>query len=569
MSLMCHRLIRNVAAEPFLYARSFQHHIRFSSGMASKDRSYEDAIKLLDTLQSNRAIVSSISNTSKDMNLHAIPEMLEWTRKAGYEAGDFSKHGLKCIHVAGTKGKGSVCAMIDSILRRYRYEDGDNGVVPGNTKQKALGKIGLYTSPHLMTVRERIQIDGSPISEILFARYFFELWDRFADAASASDTPHPNPTSSETKPGYFRYLTIMALHTFMKEGVESAIIECGIGGEHDSTNILPAEAVTATAITKLGIDHVGILGDTVDKIAWHKAGIMKRGVPSFTVPQLEEAQFVLESRAKEKYAELKVVNRHSGFNDGTIELGAEGEFQKDNASLAMAVSASHLQALGFEDVPSPSELLSSQQPIPGQFLEGLKSMKLAGRCEVVVTGNITWFIDGAHTVDSIKETGLWYASKVTRATEEEVAPDTKSMLIFNQQDRDPKALIVTLLQSISDFRWKSFTFAAFCTNTPFKSEAIKKGDKDLSQQESASKYYSLLDCNQLCMEYASIEEAVELVHRVSKDEERFFVLVTGSLHLVGGLMKVLEQQRSTRERELQKPPEPKIGIKRYYHKRTD
>ncbi|KAB8302805.1 hypothetical protein EYC80_006150 [Monilinia laxa] len=531
------RLLRMVAAEPFLCARSFQHHVRFASRMAPKGRSYKNAVALLNTLQSNRAIVSSISNTSNNMNLYAIPEMLEWTRKAGYEASDFSRRGLKCIHVAGTKGKGSVCAMVDNILRQYRCEQSEIGVVLGNVKKKGLGKIGLYTSPHLMTVRERIRIDGSPISEPLFARYFFELWDRFSDAASASTTPHPDPTSSETKPGYFRYLTIMALHTFMEEGVESAIIECGIGGEYDSTNILPAEAVTTTAITKLGIDHVGMLGDTIDKITWHKAGIMKNGVPSFTVPQLQDAQSVLESRAKEKDVTLEVVNRYSGFDDGTIELGADGEFQKDNASLAMAVSASHLQSLGIQDIPTTSELLSLQQPIPDQFLQGLKTIKWAGRCQVVVTGNITWFIDGAHTVDSIKETGFWYTSKIKA----EGAHPPNSMLIFNQQDRHPKPLIQTLLNSIQIDGWGIFTFAAFCANTPFKSEVVN-GAKNLVQQRLASELYKLVDRNPCCVECTSIEEAVEVARRVAEDQEQFFVLVTGSLHLVGGLMKVLEQQ---------------------------
>lgn len=520
--------------------------------MASKGRSYEDAIALLDTLQSNRTIVSSISNTSKDMNMYAIPEMLEWVRKAGYDSSDFSKRGLKCIHVAGTKGKGSVCAMIDNILRQYRCEGGESEVAPEDAEKKGLGKIGLYTSPHLMTVRERIRIDGSPISEALFARYFFELWDRFSDdAASTSTNPHPNLTSSQTKPGYFRYLTIMALHIFMKEGVESAIIECGIGGEYDSTNILPAEAVTATAITKLGIDHVGMLGETINKIAWHKAGIMKKGVVSFTVPQLHEAQCVLESRAKEKGVTLNVVNRHSGFDEGTIELGAEGEFQKDNASLAMAVSASHLQNIGIRDVPHPSQLLACQTPIPAKFLEGLKTIRWAGRCQVMKIGNITWFMDGAHTVDSIKETGLWYTSKIKQAAAKGASPSS-SMLIFNQQDRDPRILIQTLFDNIQSDKEGLFKSAAFCTNTPFKSEVSDQEVHDLSQQKIASKYYSSLNCDSKFTEYTSIEEAIELAHKVSKYEGQLFVLVTGSLHLVGGLMKVLEQQ-SKKKREIQKP----------------
>ncbi|PQE06099.1 folylpolyglutamate synthase protein [Rutstroemia sp. NJR-2017a BBW] len=499
-------------------------------------RSYADALALLDKLQSNRMIVSAISDAKQDMNLSAIPEMLDWTRKAGYEVDDFAKRGLRCIHVAGTKGKGSVCAMVDNILRQYRDRESAEG---GMGRGRGIGKIGLYTSPHLMTVRERIRIDGAPISETLFARYFFELWDRFTQAA--------DPASFETKPGYFRYLTIMALHTFLEEGVESAIIECGIGGEYDSTNILPPEAVTVSAITKLGIDHVGMLGDTVDKIAWHKAGIMKTGVPSFTCSQVPEAQAVLEKRAVEKGVELRVVGRYAGFEDGSIELGAEGDFQKDNASLATAVASSHLRYLGIKNIPPPSEISTS---IPDEFRLALKTIKWPGRCEVIVDNNIDWLIDGAHTPDSILQTRLWWNSKLQQAREQARRP-TKTILIFNQQDRDPGPLLQILLryeartEALYPFMNRGmFTFAAFCTNNPFKGKGIGMGE--LKQQNIAAKAYTMLDRNQLTMEYASVEEAVELVRRVAVDEERVFVLCTGSLHLVGGLMKVLEREKMRR-----------------------
>jgi folylpolyglutamate synthase len=526
------------------------------------ERSYADALALLDKLQSNRAIVSNISDAKRDMNLDAIPEMLDWTRKAGYEVADFSKRGLRCIHVAGTKGKGSVCAMVDNILRQYRDRRGEDA---GAMKEPAergmgIGKIGLYTSPHLMTVRERIRIDGAPISETLFARYFFEIWDRFTRAAAAASTttttPHIDPASFETKPGYFRYLTIMALHTFIEEGVESAIIECGIGGEYDSTNILPAEAVTVSAITKLGIDHVGMLGDTVDRIAWHKAGIMKTGVPAFTVEQVPEAQTVLERRAAEKGVELSVVGRYAGFDDGSIELGAEGEFQRDNASLATAVASSHLRSLGLENVPPPSEISST---LPDEFRLGLKTIKWPGRCEVIVEDNIDWLIDGAHTVDSISQTRFWYNSKLQQALDEG-RPPSKTMLIFNQQDRNPVPLLQVLLRhearSVAHRYQRQyprmnlgmFIFAAFCRNTPFTEdiERMREGQEEedvLKQQKIASRFYTHMDRNQLVMEYESVEEAVEMARRIAVDEERVFVLCTGSLHLVGGLMKVLEREK--------------------------
>ena len=526
-------------------------------------RRYADAIALLETLQSNRAIVSSISDASRDINQDAIPEMLDWTRKAGYEAEDFARQGLRCIHVAGTKGKGSVCVMIENMLLQYRPDD-PGGSAFVNRKRMGLGKIGLYTSPHLVTVRERIRIDGMPISEELFTRYFFELWDRFSNAASNSAPPHPHPLSSETKPGYFRYLTLLAFHAFIKEGIETAIVECGIGGEYDSTNILPPEAVTASAITRLGIDHVGMLGDTVEKIAWHKAGIMKKGVPTFTIAQLPEAQAVLEKRAVEKDAMLNIVQRLPALDNGDVKLGMDGDYQKDNASLAISVAASHLRTLGtVEDIPSPGGISTSSTQLPEKFIHGLETATWQGRWQVRKEGNIEWYIDGAHTVDSIQATAHWYKNKVL-AAKEEANPPTATMLIFNQQDRDASPLIRTLLTTLQQGSDPShfinrkgygrtklgvfpnivqqvFTYAAFCTNTPFRNE-INEKELDLGVQEQMAKLYKLIDGNSLNVVYGSIEEAVELARRVAEGDERVLVLITGSLYLVGGLLKVLEKQ---------------------------
>ena len=178
---------------------------------------------------------------------------------------------MKPIHVAGTKGKGSTSAFIASILAQYTSSE----------PHSKPSKIGLYTSPHLRFVRERIQINNEPISEELFAKYFFEVWDRLEAAAKSDDTPQDEPT----KPVYFRYLTLMALHAYLKEGVDTAVIECGIGGEFDSTNILVKP--TVTAVTSLGIDHTAVLGSTLPEIAWHKAGIFKHDSIAFTAPQKE------------------------------------------------------------------------------------------------------------------------------------------------------------------------------------------------------------------------------------------------------------------------------------------
>ncbi|KAH7342423.1 Mur ligase [Rhexocercosporidium sp. MPI-PUGE-AT-0058] len=497
--------------------------LRFSTTKTNTadQRTYAQAIKLLDSLQSNRAITSSIATTPSDMNLNAIPEMLEWTRKAGYQPKNLAAPGLKYIHVAGTKGKGSVSVMLENILLQY-WKD--------RTGPEALGRIGLYTSPHLIHVRERIRIDGSPISEALFTRYFYELWDRFSSAAEGPD--------SKTKPGYFRYLTLLAFHTFIQEGVGTAIVECGIGGEYDSTNILPQEAVTACAITSLGVDHKGMLGETIEEIAWHKAGIMKAGVPTFSVEQLPEAQVVLKKRASEKGVDLAVVKRMPVIEE--LRLGLEGDFQKDNASLAVVVAASHLKTLGLSDISTETEL-------PEQFTSGLETAVWPGRCQYIVNGNIDWMVDGAHTLESIAATSAWFQERYAIARSSE-KPPTATMLIFNQQDRDARGLLRHLITSIQTWylQGRLFTYAAFCTNRPFK--VLDGGGEvvDVELQDDLAKLYMSLNSNPLHMTYASVEEAVDLAYTVSEGDEKLLVLVTGSLHLAGAVLQVLEKKANVR-----------------------
>lgn len=509
----------------------------------SPPRTYTEALKLLDSLQSNRAITASISssNVSAEKNKLAIPEMLEWARRAGCSVEDLAAKGLRCIHVAGTKGKGSVSVMAENILLQYWRA----GTI--NSAGKPMGRIGTYTSPHLIHVRERIRIDGSPISEALFTRYFYELWDRLSDSAVVG--------AGREKPGYFRYLTLLAFHAFTREGVESAVVECGIGGEHDSTNILPAEAVTASGIASLGIDHKGMLGETIEEIAWHKGGILKKSVPAFSVPQVSEAMAVLEERAVERGTTLTVVERSSALEKDEVKLGLEGEFQKDNASLAIALASSHLTTLG---IPTSSPTSTG---LPGPFIAGLESVSWPARCQYVPDGNTEWFIDGAHTPESLTATAQWFHSRYSLASASP-HPPTATMLIFNQADRDAKPLLTALVTKLRDLagglkvvdgnnvsfqtqylfspRYK-FTYAAFCTNRVWKAGETKAEDLQLQQEMALT--FQKLDGNRLYEVYGSVEEAVDLAYKVSEGElERVLVLVTGSLHLAGGVLEVLEKR---------------------------
>ncbi|KAF6223092.1 hypothetical protein HO173_013305 [Letharia columbiana] len=494
-------------------------------------RTYADAVAALNTLQTNFAIVDAIRNSGKGMNKNSIPEMVEWCRRIGYEPSDFNR--LNAIHIAGTKGKGSTSAFISSMLGQYRF--------PSTRKPERplLRKIGLYTSPHLRYVRERIQINNQPLSEEAFARYFFETWDRLEEAARAKGEP-PDTTA---KPGYFRFLTLMAYHTYMSEGVDTAITECGIGGEYDSTNVLVKP--TVTGITSLGIDHTAMLGNTVEEIAWHKGGIMKASAPCFTAPQPPAAIEVLQKRADEVPTKLHVVGRNPLLED--VKLGLAADFQKINASLAVAIADAHLVALGQEDRKRHDDVL------PPEFIRGLEEVRWPGRCETRREKNMAWHIDGGHTLESIEVAGSWFASQIPPARSRK----RTRILLFNQQTRDANALAKALHRTLASAlqNEQPFTHAVFCTNMTFREEGYRPdlmsmntsaaAAEKLDVQRGLAETWRGIDPQTIVEVKLSIEEAVRWCKDVAGVEKgdaegEVMVLVTGSVHLVGGFLEVLE-----------------------------
>ncbi|KAI9656232.1 MAG: Folylpolyglutamate synthetase [Bathelium mastoideum] len=540
-----------------------------------RERDYKAAIACLNTVQSNFDVVNAIRQSGLGMNKQAIPEMIEWCRKIGYKVcgsplmeslifpglANHPKPGafdsLEPIHIAGTKGKGSTSAMVSSILSQYKAE--------------GVNKVGLYTSPHLRFVRERIQINNEPLSESSFAKYFFEVWDALEDAARKAG--HPDPQDPSTKPVYFRLLTLMALHTYLKEQVDTAIIECGVGGEYDSTNIF--EYPSVTGVTSLGIDHTAMLGDTIEQIAWHKGGIFKEWVPAYTVPQPGNALEVLKQRAKERYTHLYVVEPHPGLNH--IRLGLDAEFQKTNASLAIYLAADYLSRSSLLYCPHPSEL--SSWPLPHEFVRGLEQVRWPGRCEIRREQNLTWYIDGAHTGESIAHTASWFASRLDRPSHQpderpSPSPVARSLakyfrsgslthlpatriLIFNQQTRAAAPLLQTLYTTIcSSLNTRQpFTHVLFCTNMTFRTSGfapdLMSSNVDAEdvvvrrvQWELAAAWREMNPDGADVEVVGTIEEAVMRARALGGTQEgregAAGVLVTGSLHLVGGLIDVLE-----------------------------
>ncbi|KXG52092.1 Folylpolyglutamate synthetase [Penicillium griseofulvum] len=330
----------------------------------------------------------------------------------------------------------------------------------------------------------------------------------------------------------------MAFHVFMREGVDAAIFEVGVGGEVDSTNVIPQPSVTG--ITTLGIDHVATLGDTIDKIAWHKAGIFKTGSPAFTVPQVPSAMEVLYQRAKEKGINLITIAAYPALFD--IGLKPVEDFQRINASLAIRLSLSLLDKLGVQ-------VDLGLETLPKQFTQGLENIVWRGRCETLTTEKQIWHLDGAHTEESLKLASSWFG-RVSKS-QSILSRDTTRVLIFNQQStRDAEALLRTVHSEIYNNCNLSFQYALFCTNVTYKGNAYKvdlvnrnidpKKLENLSLQRRLAKLWHQLDPKTETAELASIEEAIEYAKEIVCDVDKTMILVTGSFHLVGGALSVLE-----------------------------
>ncbi|KAG6004721.1 hypothetical protein E4U21_000812 [Claviceps maximensis] len=526
--------------------------------LVTRSRSYEAALEKLTQLQSNREVTGLFDKTAappaRDLNAAAVPEMLEWLHRAGYSPKDLSR--MRHIHVAGTKGKGSVCAFATAMLREYDV-------------------VGTYTSPHLVSPRERITINGKPLSREVFAAYFFDLWDRFTESAKnrrgwgGEEVAVMGTATAEgpaSKPFFFRFLTILAWHVFLQEGIRSVVMECGIGGEYDATNVLPPEAVSAAVVTHLGVDHVAMLGDTVEQIAWHKAGIFKSGVRAFAVNVKDQAcvMDVLRARAEEKGAVLVEVEEEdveAWAQRTNIKGNLQGGFQKQNQALAFMAVKEHMRGLlaAGLDTSSSSSLLD--EALPDQMARALATASLRGRCEVLLHQGSTWLLDGAHTQDSLEQVAKWAAAQEKRPSADIDAEvedrdvneneHPSLVLLFNQQERDAPALLKTLVEALQREMGKRdvISHAVFTRNELQLPLPLSPGYNHIAVQEGAAAMMKSIcpACRTTVTDnvVSGVEEA-----RKRLGGRRRKVLVTGSLHLVGGVMQVLEPDSALRDVEV-------------------
>lgn len=291
--------------------------------MVSMIKKYDDAINLL----------TSVGKFHISLGLDRMEQILELLGNP--------QEKLNCIHVAGTNGKGSVCAILSSVL-----------VAAGK-------KVGLYTSPHLFKYTERIQICGEKIPDETFAQYVFEI-SELADSHGIDLTE-------------FEILTAVMFKYFADNDVEIVVLETGLGGRFDATNVIKRNL--CSIITHVDFDHTERLGNTIDKIAYEKAGIIKPNCPCIVF----EGKEVYYDVANEIGAALIVI---SPF-ESTENLALKGVHQQENLSLALAAIKTV-----FPEI--------SQDVID----KGLKNVKHPGRFQYIKEKNL--IIDGAHNPNGIE-----------------------------------------------------------------------------------------------------------------------------------------------------------------------
>lgn len=392
---------------------------------------------------------------------------------------------VKSVHVAGTNGKGSVCAFLDTILRKS-----------GKT-------VGLFTSPHLTCIRERMRVNGEMISEEEFVDCFFRVKSTI-EAMEGEGVVHAS---------FFEFLFLMAVLFFEKRQVEYVVFETGLGGRLDATNVLKKPQVSI--ITALSLDHTEILGDTMEKIAAEKGGIIKKGVPVICYDSCDEATEVVKRIAKEnasecillkkeeiklneiysKQVDFSLKNRY--YSCENVRVNFPASYQAVNASLAL---------LAFMVLKREDNTLQSVV-FPERFLY---FARWEGRMEQV-RENI--FLDGAHNISGI----LAFMQSVKH-----VPCRGRRLLLFSVvAEKDYEHMIPLLLK---DNMWEEI-FVAHINNP-----------RAVPEQKIAEIFRRHGEV--FVSEYSDVQKAFDRALEVKKKEDILFC--AGSLYLIGELKEYLE-----------------------------
>lgn len=393
---------------------------------------------------------------------------------------------MKIIHVAGTNGKGSVCAYLSSMFAN------------------AGKKVGLFTSPHLIKINERFQINNVPISDEMFLDAYETVWDTIQ--GMVRDGFH--------HPTYFEILFALCMVAFERAHVEFVILETGLGGRLDATNVV--EHPIATVLTSISLDHTEILGDTIEKIAWEKAGILKKGVPVIYDANEEKAERVILEKAQEMGAPAYPVDLSMceilGRTDESITYRLTDR-QTGAWEICVPYAASYQvmnSAVAFCTFRVVNRLLHMQIE-DCVLVSGIEKTKWQGRMETVLPGVI---LDGGHNAAGIQE------------------------FVKTVQDLEKGRKITMLFSAVVEKNYEKM-IREICEGTNLASVVVTEihNDRIVPAQELKSIFEKYTSAKVTAV--PNVSEAFEEAMREKGDGMLF---CAGSLYLVGELKEILENR---------------------------
>ncbi|WFD11224.1 bifunctional folylpolyglutamate synthase/dihydrofolate synthase [Tepidibacter hydrothermalis] len=430
------------------------------------------------------------------MNYNEALEYIHGTYKFGRVLGldnitkllsllDNPQDDLNIIHVAGTNGKGSTCSFINSMLISGGY------------------KVGLYTSPYLESFTERIRINSENIEEEELARVTNIVKTKVDDMVE-SGFNHPTE---------FEIVTAIAFYYYKEQNVDFVVLEVGMGGRFDATNVIKKPLINV--ITPISIDHTDYLGDTLEKIAYEKGGIIKDNCEVIMYPQSKEAESVIKNIVNEKNCTLTIANIQDKeitkmdvlgqvFNCkvkddvyDNLEIQLIGKHQVNNAIVAINVIKILNDKYDFE--------ISDQS-----IYEGIKNTKWAGRIEVLGK-NPLFIIDGAHNEDGVKS--------LCNTIDAYMGDRDITLVLGMLKDKDVRTVCEILIP-----RCKNVITTKPNNPRAMKSDELKAIVNSLNKE---------------CTSCDDIEKAVELA--TQKTNENSVIICAGSLYMIGDIRSIVKK----------------------------
>lgn len=390
---------------------------------------------------------------------------------------------LKLIHIAGTNGKGSTTSMITEILMGEGY------------------KVGMYTSPFIEEFEERIQINRNNIPKESLAILMDEI-KVAVDKVIEAGYNHPTE---------FEIITVLMLLYFKKENIDFGVIEVGLGGTLDSTNVIKP---IIQVITSISFDHTNLLGNTLEKIAREKAGIIKKEIPTVIYPQQEEVLKVIKNKCFEMDSELYIANNENLKFENIVNLDKPYQLLKYNneIDILLPLLGEH-QIINLSVAMQAIEVLNNKNIIDisiANIVKSIKNVSWKGRLEVL-SNNPYVVIDGAHNIQGIKT--------LSRNIKKYFKYENLYLILGILADKDVEEMI----KIITPMAKKVYSV------TP---NSIR-GELAESLKDEVSKF------NKICKAFDKYEEAY--LEALNDASEKDLILASGSLYMIGDMRKIIRK----------------------------